>query len=65
MKDHLAKKTAIITGGASGIGEATARQMAQEGPRYSLQTSIARQVRNWHRSSTAGVTPKQSSSRWT
>lgn len=33
MKDHLAKKTAIITGGASGIGEATARQMVQEGAR--------------------------------
>lgn len=31
MKDLLPQKAAIITGGASGIGEATARQMVQEG----------------------------------
>ncbi|TVR91504.1 MAG: glucose 1-dehydrogenase [Spirochaetaceae bacterium] len=31
MQDHLAKKVAIVTGGASGIGEATVRQMVREG----------------------------------
>lgn len=31
MSDKLSGKTAVVTGGASGIGRATARQMAEEG----------------------------------
>nr|WP_090237380.1 SDR family NAD(P)-dependent oxidoreductase [Fictibacillus solisalsi] len=44
----LKGKAAIVTGGSSGIGEATVREMVNSGAHVLIATSMMNAVNSWH-----------------